>query len=65
MVKMVMVTKAAPGGFSTEDEIEILINGVNITQIVPLGSGSKISFNDGSSVTVIESIQELEDTINQ
>lgn len=67
MAKSIYVTKAS-GDLYNETDQKMLINADNIKTCRPVGEesigNSKITFNDGTSVLVNESLDELHKIIN-
>lgn len=68
MTKLVNVTKAGGAYLEAEKDVTISINPDNITRCEPILNGevgtTKIYFKDGATISVTESLEELEKIVN-
>lgn len=68
MTKLVYVTKAGGAYLAAENDVSVSINPDNITRCEPIVNDdvgtTKIFFKDGTTIFVIESLEELGKIIN-
>ena len=68
MTKLVYVTKAGGAYFAADNDVSVSINPDNITRCEPIVNDdvgtTKIFFKDGTTIFVIESLEELGKIIN-
>lgn len=68
MVKLVEVTKAGGAMFDDENDVKVSVNADNINVCKPVSEDevgkTKIVFNDGTAIIVVETQEQLRQLIN-